>query len=233
MLSLNILIVEDEILIAETIKLYLEEKGHKVQDICISYREAQRAIERENPDLVILDIRLYGKKSGIDVAKYLQARPTKTPFIYLTSQYDQRIFQLALETVPFGYLAKPIQKESLLTTIETAYRLFQQDELSAVKSTVISDGQQNHRIKEREILYLKSDHIYVNIYLANKEKITIRKSLQELLNTINSQLFFQCHRSYIVNTLHVIGWNKSNVTLVNGEQIPVSRTKRKDLEDLL
>lgn len=233
MSTLKILIVEDEILIAETIKLYLEEKGHIIQDICISYREATKAIEREQPDLVILDIRLYGEKSGIDVAKYIKQQSKKIPFIYLTSQYDQRIFNLALETVPFGYLAKPIQKESLLTTIETAYRLFQQDELSTVKSIIISDGQQNHRVKEREILYIKSDHIYANIYLANREKITIRKSLQDVLDIIKSQLFYQCHRSYIVNTLHVNGWNKSNVVLVNGEQIPVSRTKRKDLEGLL
>lgn len=233
MLSLKILIVEDEILIAETIKLYLEEKGHLVQDICISYREAVRAIEREKPDLVVLDIRLYGEKSGIDVAKYLKEKSEKIPFIYLTSQYDQRIFNLALETVPFGYLAKPIQKESLLTTIETAYRLFQQDELSTVESIIINDGYQNRRVKEREILYIKSEHIYANIYLANKEKITIRKSLQDVLETIKSRLFFQCHRSYIVNILHVNGWNKSNIVLVNGEKIPVSRTKRKDLEELL
>ncbi|MFK7948402.1 MAG: LytR/AlgR family response regulator transcription factor [Saprospiraceae bacterium] len=233
MSSLKILIVEDEILIAETIRLYLEEKGHIVQDICISYREAIRAIEREQPDLVVLDVRLYGEKSGIDVAKYIKKQAEKIPFIYLTSQYDQRIFNLALETVPFGYLAKPIQKESLLTTIETAHRLFQQNELSTVKSIIINDGFQNHRVKEQEILYIKSDHIYVNIYLANREKITIRKSLQDILDIIKSQLFFQCHRSYIVNTLHVNGWNKSNVVLVNGEQIPVSRTKRKDLEDLL
>lgn len=230
---LKILIVEDEILIAETIRLYLEEKGHIVQDICISYREAIRAIEREKPDVVVLDIRLYGDKSGIDVAKYLQSQPIKTPFVYLTSQYDQRIFNLALETVPFGYLAKPIQKESLLTTIETAYRLFQQDELSTVKSIIINDGYQNHRIKEREILYIKSDHIYANIYLANRDKITIRKSLQDILDIIQSQLFFQCHRSYIVNTLHINSWNKSNVVLISGEQIPVSRTKHKDLEKLL
>ena len=77
MSTLKILIVEDEILIAETIKLYLEEKGHIIQDICISYREATRAIEREQPDLVVLDIRLYGEKSGIDVAKYIKQQSKK------------------------------------------------------------------------------------------------------------------------------------------------------------
>ena len=108
-MTLNILIVEDEVLIAQMLKLHLQEKGYSVQAICISYQEAVENYQQQHPDLVLLDIRLYGQKSGIDFAHFLLEQPKKTPFVYLTSQYDRRIFDLALQTNPYGYITKPIQ----------------------------------------------------------------------------------------------------------------------------
>ena len=227
-MSLRILIVEDEVLIAETIKLQLEEQGHIIQDICISYDEAISAYQQQRPDLVILDIRLYGSKSGIDVATYLCAQPQKTPFIYLTSQHDRRIADLALETTPYGYLAKPIQKESLWTTVAAAYKRFQSESLLE-KELTIYDGQKKYKIKEREIVYIKSDHIYANILLANGKTIITRKPLSHFLQLLKSNLLIQCHRSYIVNKEYIDRWNSDSAYLVNGEVVPISRSKRQIL----
>lgn len=231
-MSLRILIVEDEILIAETIKLYLEEQGHQVLDICISYEEAVDSFHQQRPDMVVLDIRLYGPKSGIDFANFLQEQSEKTAFIYLTSQHDRRIFDLALETTPYGYLAKPIQKESLWTTVETAYRLFKDDSPPTITYTLF-DGQKKHKVNEREIVCVKSDHIYSNVHLVDGRKIVTRKPLSQFLKHIQSQLLFRCHRSFIINTLHVNDWDNNSVTLVNGEIIPVSRSKRDILGKML
>ncbi|MCB0640674.1 MAG: DNA-binding response regulator [Phaeodactylibacter sp.] len=231
-MPLRILIVEDEVLIAETIKWYLEEQGHHVQDICISYEEAESLIERESPDLVILDIRLYGERSGIDFAEFLQQQPQKVPFIYLTWQNDRRIFQLALATTPYGYLAKPIQKDSLWTTVETAYRLYQEGEDAPLELTIF-DGQKNYRIREKDILYIKSDHVYANLYMNDGRKIITRKPLSQLAEEAQSPHLFHCHRSYIVNTQQISGWDNDSVTLSNGEVIPVSRSKRQQLLERL
>ena len=231
-MALRILIVEDEVIIAEMVKLLLEQQGYEVLDTCISYEEAVEAFECKQPDLVILDIRLYGQKSGIDFANFLLSQPTKTPFIYLTSQYDRRIFNLALETSPYGFLAKPIQKESLWTTIETAYRLFQGDQALA-KELTLFDGQQYHRVQEGEIVSINSEHVYSNVKLADGRKIITRKPLRQLLNQIKGNLLFQCHRSFIINTRYVDGWDNDSVRLSNGEIIPVSRSKKSVLMGLL
>lgn len=231
-MPLRILIVEDEVLIAETIKLLLELQGHEVPDICISYEEAVAAYHKEKPDLVILDIRLYGDKSGIDFANFLQNQAETTPFIYLTAQYDRRIFNLALETTPYGYLAKPIQKESLWTTIETAYQIHQQGKAPDLELTIF-DGQKNHRVKDKEIICIKSDHVYANVHLVDGRKIVTRTPLGQFLQNIQSKLLFQCHRSYIINTKHVNSWDNDTVTLVDGQKIPVSRSKRQVLMTLL
>ncbi len=231
-MPLRILIVEDEVLIAETIKLYLEEQGHQVQDICISYEEAVESYLKNKPDLIILDIRLYGANSGIDYAHFLQDQSEKTPFIFLTSQHDRRIFDLALETSPHGYLAKPIQKESLWTTVETAYQLFKKGEKPIITFTLF-DGQKKYKVDEREIVCVKSDHIYSNVHLVDGRKIVTRKPLSQFLKHIQSQLLFRCHRSFIINTLHVNDWDNNSVTLVNGDVVPVSRSRRDMLMELL
>jgi len=89
MTSINVLIVEDELLIAETIKLYLQERDHKVVGIAISYDEATALIESERPDIALIDIRLYGEKSGIDVANFIKKTGRPVPFVIVSSQYDQ------------------------------------------------------------------------------------------------------------------------------------------------
>jgi DNA-binding response OmpR family regulator len=98
-MSLRIQIIEDEVLIAETIRMHLEDQGHEVCNISISYEEAVEAFANDRPDLAIIDIRLYGEKSGIDYARYLFEQTNRIPFIFLTSQQDRRIFNLAVETL--------------------------------------------------------------------------------------------------------------------------------------
>lgn len=124
MRKLNILIVEDEILIAELISEYLIETGHEVLGIALSYEEALQQINLRKPDLILVDIRLYGENSGIDLVNHLNGQQESIPIIYLSSQYDQRTLQLALNTNPYGYLTKPIRKETLWTSIEAAYQLY-------------------------------------------------------------------------------------------------------------
>ena len=162
--------MEDEIIIAETIKYYLEERGYNVLRIAISYDEAVQAYRLRCPDLVLLDIRLYDQKSGIDFANFLMSQSEAPPYIYLTSQYDQRILDEALKTNPSGYLTKPIQKETLWTTIEAAYQLHTSTNL--INGIIqLYDGKKNHQIKLSEILYIQADHVYSKIFTKNGKEI--------------------------------------------------------------
>lgn len=229
---LKILIVEDEVLIAETIRIHLEEEGHQVLNMCISYEEALAAYHQEKPDLVILDIRLYGEKSGIDFANYLKEQDQKTPFIFLTSQHDKRVLNLALETTPHGYLVKPIHKASLLTSVMGAYNLFLKGE-NSISELTIFDGQSNFRIKEDDIVLIKSEHVYANVHLQDGRTIITRKPLRKFLEQTKSTFFFQCHRSYIINTRHVNGWDHEQLIMLNGQIVPVSRSKKQVLMNLL
>lgn len=120
MATAKILIVEDEILIADNLKRYLIKKGYDVVGIAISYDEAKELYVSQTPDVALIDIRLHGPKSGIDFATYLQQQQNTPPFIFLTSQFDQHNIKKATATYPSAYLSKPIRKESLIVAIDIA-----------------------------------------------------------------------------------------------------------------
>ena len=108
MLRYRTLIVEDEIIIADTIKRYLQKQGHEVVGTAISYEEATEIYKKEQPDIALLDIRLSGSKTGIDVAHFIQEQNDATPFIFLSSQLDSRSINAAKQTYPSGYLLSVI-----------------------------------------------------------------------------------------------------------------------------
>jgi DNA-binding LytR/AlgR family response regulator len=228
MKSLKILIVEDEVFIAETIKMYLEERNHEVIGSVISYEEAFESYNLRRPDLVLLDIRLYGMKSGIDFAAYLKEQVNGPPFIFLSSQKDQIVLEQALETNPYGYLTKPFYKDSLWTSIDSAYHLYATRN-SNESVVIITDGRKNHLIKVANIRYIQADHIYATIIMSSGEKLTVRKTMQQILELANHPNLINCHRSYIINTQHIREWNHESITMDNHQSIPISRGRREEV----
>lgn len=228
MKRLKILIVEDEVLIAELISDYLLEADFDVVGMAISFDEALALFDQHHPDLVLVDIRLYGERSGIDLANELLKRNEAVPIVYLSSQYDPKTLDHALQTHPYGYLTKPIQKQTLRTTIVAAYRLYL---LKNPKPDYVElqEGKVLHRIAIQDILYIQADHVYIIIYTRQKSQITVRMTLGQIMQKISAPNFIQCHRSYLVNTAYIAQSTSGNLVLSNGHEIPVSRGKRKSL----
>ena len=223
----RILIVEDEIIIADTIKKYLTKAGHQVVGIAISYQEAETIYLNEKPDLVLLDIRLSGSETGIDVAYFIQHQANPKPFIFLSSQLDSRSISSAKETFPAGYLSKPIQKNSLITTIEIAMHNFQ-NQRREEPSIILNNGIKTYSIPYGEILFLKADHVYVKVHTKKDGEIAHRGSLKELIEQLPQEKFIQTHRSFVINLNEVNRWDNQNIHIQN-VLIPMSRSRRKEV----
>ena len=225
-LKAKILIVEDEILIADTIRGYLEDKDYEVVGIAISYDEAIDLIEKEVPDLVLLDIRINGEKTGIAVGKYLNERTIKIPHIYLSSQTDSTHLEKAKSTGPEAFLTKPIQKVSMYMTMEVV--LHNRKILNENHDGIITlkDFENHKNISFNEILFISAEHVYLRIHLKDKKSLVIRNSIKWILDQLPESIFIQVHRSYIVNLQHVREWN-SNELIIDEKIIPISRTRRK------
>ncbi|MCF6406382.1 sigma 54-interacting response regulator [Chitinophaga filiformis] len=115
----KLLIVEDEFVVANDLRLILTRAGYNVIGIAVSVEEAEEYLQKQTPDLVILDIRLNGKQSGITLAKKL--RNENTAFIYVSANSNQKILEEAKTTEPYGFLVKPFREKDLLITLDIAW----------------------------------------------------------------------------------------------------------------
>lgn len=117
--KIKILIVEDERLIAESIKISLEKHDYIVSGIESWGEKVEDKIKLDFPDLVLMDIRLRGKVSGVQTASLINEK-YDIPVIFLTSYSDDQTIADAKLTYPYGYLVKPFEDRELYATIEIA-----------------------------------------------------------------------------------------------------------------
>jgi len=231
--KVKVLVVEDQIIIADNICNVIEKLGYYALEPAINYTEASELIKSESPDIAILDIQLSGSKTGIDLAKDIQEE-NKFPFIFLTSNADKDTLNEAKMVMPSAYLIKPFSKEELFTSIEVALYNFSQKEgklknegLIIKDAMFVKEGGAYHKIMFNKISFIKSAHIYVEINLINGENYKVRSSLNELLNKIDNS-FIRVHRSYIIN-VHYLDKIESTTLKINQEIIPISKKYRQEL----
>lgn len=115
----QILIVEDEIIIAEGLQRKLIKMGYDVPVIVSSGEEALKKITENNPDLVLMDIVIHGDMDGIETVAKIHSL-LDVPVVYLTAFADEKTLERAKITEPFGYLIKPFKERELQITIEIA-----------------------------------------------------------------------------------------------------------------
>ncbi len=115
----QILIVEDEGLIAKDLQAMLKRLGY---DVPVTVGTGELAIQtaaQNQPDLILMDIQLRGNMDGVEAAETIQANQ-KIPIVFLTANSDEPTFQRAKITDPFGFLIKPFEERGLHAGIEMA-----------------------------------------------------------------------------------------------------------------
>lgn len=117
MTKAQILVVEDDGIVATDLENRLKKFGYSVPAIVSSGEKAISNIEEHRPDLVLMDVVLKGETDGIETAEIIRSR-FGIPVIFLTAYADEERFQRAKLTVPFGYILKPFQDRDLKITIE-------------------------------------------------------------------------------------------------------------------
>ncbi len=210
MALLKILIVEDEIFIADYLQEMLEVSYEVIQANTVT--DAITALAKFQPDIVLMDINLEGNSEGIMLA---QNQFSGKKIIFLTAQNDIKTIEKAIATNPETYLTKPIKKIDLLNAIKII-------EFKNRKNTMsFKDGFDVVKLDLSSILYIKSDGNYVDIFTTSK-KYSIRQSLDTILEKLETSLFKKVHRSYIVNTSKITK-KKSTSVFINDIEIPISR----------
>ncbi len=116
----SILVVEDEVIVAESLRLSLCGMGYDVPETVGSSEEAIRRAEELHPDLILMDIILEGSTiDGVETARRIRSR-FEVPVIFVTAFADEQTLERVKKTQPFGYIIKPFNEKELWSTIEIA-----------------------------------------------------------------------------------------------------------------
>jgi len=158
MTEVNIMIVEDEVILAKELRIKLENLGYYVTSIVNSGEKAIESSDQDRPDLILMDINLKSKMDGIEAAEIIHSR-LGIPIIFLTAYADEDKLERAKITMPFGYILKPFTDKDLKVNIEMALyvaridaeRRHAEEELRNYK------GHLEELVEERNALLLESN----------------------------------------------------------------------------
>jgi DNA-binding LytR/AlgR family response regulator len=239
---LKILLVEDELIIAEDMTNMLERIGYEIVGSAIDFDEAIEILETEKPDLILLDVNLGGKKDGIHLAEEINRR-FDIPFIFTTSFTDSTTIERAKKTQPINYLVKPFKQAQLYTAIEiamlnlakkedTSKTTTEETENLVIKDALfIKDKYSYVKLPLSEILWMKAENNYVEIHTTHKKEL-IRANLGHFLEKINKKNFFRTHKSYAVNLDYMTRLDPANVFILNTE-VPITKNYAEELMKLI
>jgi len=116
----QILVVEDEAIVGMDIQRRLINLGYIVPVVVSSGEEAITEVRENNPDLVLMDINLYGEMDGIEATSKIHSF-SDIPIIYLTAYTDEKTLERAKITEPYAYIIKPFKDRELQINLEIAF----------------------------------------------------------------------------------------------------------------
>jgi len=200
-------------------------------DVVDSFEGALLSIRNEVPDLVLLDIRLNGTGTGIDIAKEINDR-WKIPFLFMSSNYDTGTMKEALDAFPHAILTKPCKDEDLLASIRLA--LSKEENQSISKGESINDEsffvKSEHayqRIEIADLLYIKGEGSYTTLRLVD-DRIVLRATLKDFEFLGNREDIMRVHRSYFVNLKFIDKIHSKHLEIKEFE-IPMSKEAKEEI----
>ena len=250
-MTINTLIVDDEPLARDRIKRFLrDEEGIRLIGECKNGTEAIVAINREDPDLVFLDIQM-PEKTGFDVIKALDAG--RMPTIIFVTAYDQYALQ-AFDVHALDYLLKPFNRERIKRAVARAREHIDHKRMGNIDerlNALIADIRGERKYLDRlvvkavgRVFFLKTDEIdwieaagnYVKLHVG-RDSHMIRETMNGIESKLDPAKFLRIHRSTVVNIdrikeLHPMFSGDYAVILRNGTELALSRNYRERFTEL-
>jgi two-component system, response regulator PdtaR len=245
--KVNILVVEDEAIVAMALADKLEAEGYQIVGIANNGLKAIELFEQNQVDLLLCDINIKGDFDGIEtVTRMIAIKPI--PVIYLTAFSDIETVERAKKTFPAAYVTKPYNIINLRIAIEMAINNFVERSLPEKKTNPNPNFQEKENSKEnilqidnhvfikqsyqfvkvalKDILVLEADDIYTT-FITTEKKYAFRMSLTNVLEKLNFPRMVRVHRSFAVNTDHINSFNDFELVISN-YTIPIGKSYKAD-----
>jgi DNA-binding LytR/AlgR family response regulator len=251
--KINILIVEDESIVALDLATTLHQDGYEVIGVADHAEEAIRLFTQHTVDIVLMDIRLAGPKDGIDTVIDLM-KIRQTPVIYLTAFTDNATVERVKHTYPSAFLVKPYQISNVRITIELALNSFAMlkawhkpgrvappeadtaREAGPTNEPIWQMGdcifiKYNYRfvkVRLADVLFVQANRNHISIHTRDK-KFVLRLSLGQLFDRLVFDRLIRIHRSYVVNIDAIQSFTEQTVVTGKGE-FPIGRSYKEDFQ---
>lgn len=240
----QILVVEDEAVLALDLAELLESEGYAVVGTAASGPQALELFRQHRVDLLLCDIRLQGPWDGIETARRL-ATERPVPLVYLTALADRATLTRALPTAPAAYLAKPVNVAGLRAAIEVALAS-RKPEAEPAPPTPGRPAEASSRetiLRLDQHIFLKHNYQFVRLALADivlleadntvttlvttGPRYSLRMSLTAALERLAYPSLVRVHRSFAVNLTHVSAFSETEATL-HDLAVPLGRQYKAD-----
>lgn len=224
-------IIEDDFLAGINLKQLLNKQDIKVDNIYRSGEELYDNIDTLHSDIIIIDIKLEGKITGIEIGQMLSRKFPEKSLVYVTGQFDMKTVKSILNLNPACYIKKPYDETTLMVNINLVVSKIKTKKQNRPGKITIQEGQKNYRLHPSEILYVKSDGNYLEFYLNNNERFLIRKKLNEISKSEDFKQFVRTHSRFLINPNHMFHYSYRSV-IVGETEIPISEKYRPELRKM-
>lgn len=241
------LIVDDEINCIESLLFDLQKNIPEVEvvETCTSPKQALLALKRVKPDLLFLDVQMPWM-NGFEMLELVDEISFAIIFTTAHDQFAAKAFRISA----VDYLLKPIDVNDLKEAVKKAAERIQQK--SGVENITnllqnIKKPENNQRvafpgrdgyefIEALKIIYAQAEGSYTHVFLNDKRKLIISKTLSDIEEMLPPEHFQRIHHSTLVNLAHVTHLFKSDggyLLLDNGEKLAISKSKKESLMEKL
>lgn len=208
-----------------------------------SVEEGIKAIRIIKPQLVFLDVQIH-HKTGFDLLQEFRNINFDVIFVTAYEKYAVQAFKFSA----IDYLLKPVDPEDLKQAIEKLNRKKPTDELAQKFDTLLENIEQLKQytppkkivvptingfelLPVIDILRCQSDINYTTIFMKDKQKLIVAKTLKEFEEMLEEYNFFRIHNSHLVNLAYIKSYHKGkggSVTMIDGMEIEVSTRRKED-----
>lgn len=229
-------------IVAEDLRQTLEGEGYRVSGCFDTAEEALSHILKEAPDLAMIDIRLKGPMTGIELTEKIRSE-RNLPVVYITANADEETYRQAKRTKPQAFLVKPFNPRTLLAAVDLAFYnysenqeaedILQADALDRKASSFpVADGffirtsGRHRKIKSDDLLYVEADGSYAKV-VTHEGSHVISQNLSAFQRKVKIPGLIRIHRSFLVNVHRVDSFDET-YAYVGNSALPISRSYRPD-----
>ena len=204
-------------LMEKLVNMY-EKEAKEICDVIHFFSEEEVIPYEENLDVLVVWAELF-QRSSMEIVRKIKHNDCKVVLVNDTDECFKGVFEMSI----FRFLIEPFEKEEFFNVIDDVKR-----EILGMEKVSVSQNSILYQITQRNICYIEAYKPGVYIYTKN-ERFYSNMSLGKWLAQLNKELFFQCHRSCIINLDMVDKIKDDIVWLKSGKKVKVARRRKKEM----